>query len=234
MRSDFLSFIKRIVFLFVFFQGLAIHFAWSQDRWFLNFTPGLSLVPPAPLEIEQKGAHDISIWAKYRTFPLRLPLYYSYTGGYTRGNRLYEIEMNHLKIYLQNTSEQVEWFAVSHGYNQIFFNTGTMNGKISHKTGIGMVLAHPENTVNGKSLNPYKGLFGRGYYPAGIAAQYVYYKEFHAGKFLYLLVEAKASVGYAVVKVVDGRASVPVAALHFLVGPGFKIKKGTPAEVPPK
>ncbi len=223
---------ERKVILFFFLQSFTIHLVLGQGKWFLNFTPGLSIVSPAPLAIEQKGFSDISIWANYKTFPLKLPLYYSYRGGFQLNNRLFEIEMNHLKIYLQNTSEQVEWFAVSHGYNQIFFNRGVMNGKTGHKTGIGFVLAHPENTVNGKSLDIYKGLFREGFYPSGIAIQYVIYKEIQIGGFLYLLVEGKASVGYAVVRVVDGRAGVPVAALHFLAGPGIKFKKKLPKKSP--
>jgi len=222
--------LKKILLLFSSFFALSM--AKGQDKWFLNFTPGLSLAFPAPLHISQNGYPGISFWAKYRTNPLDLPIYYSYRGGFQHGVRLTEIEMNHLKLYLKNTSELVDWFAVSHGYNQIFLNYGRMTGKFGHKAGIGLVLSHPENTIRGKRLDEKKGILGRGYYPSGIAAQYVLYKEIEVTDFFYLLLEMKASLGYARVKVVDGKADVPVAALHFLIGPGIKIKKGTSREMP--
>jgi len=210
-------------FVFILFTGLS---GKGQDKWFVNYTPGLSLASPAPLQIRQKGFGGISFWAKYRTYPLRMPIYYSYRFGFQHDNKLFEIEMNHLKLYLKNTSDLVEWFAVSHGYNQIFINKGWVNGKLGQKAGIGMVLSHPENTVRGKRLDEKMGLFGRGYHPSGVAIQYVIYKDIPLTRFLYILVEAKASLGYARVKVVDGKADVPAAALHLLIGPGVKIKKG--------
>jgi hypothetical protein len=221
-KSHVYSLFMKTGFLFL-LATLTFTSALSQEKIFITFTPGVSLALPAPLHISQKGYDDISLWAKYDTYPLRLPFYYSYSAGIQRGNTLYEIEMNHLKIYLTNSPPQVKWFSVSHGYNQFFFNRGTWNGKTGQKFGAGLVIAHPESTIRGKELEQKGGLFNNGTYLSGVAFQYAVYKEINVSKNVFFLVEAKASIGYARIRIVEGKADVPVAALHLLIGPCFRV-----------
>jgi hypothetical protein len=195
----------------------------AGNRWHVNFTPGLSYVPPSPLTILQDRHNPLRLWANYESKPLRIPPYYSYRIGFQNGGRGWELEMNHLKVYLKNLPEEVERFSISHGYNQILANRIYRKGNLNFKAGVGFVAAHPENTVRNLTLDEKKGLFNDGYYITGPVIQYGLFKEIPLGKYFYVLGEARISVAYAKVPVVNGKAHAPVVALHLQVGPGFGI-----------
>lgn len=195
----------------------------GKNRWHVSFTPGLSYVPPAPLIIRQTGEPTIRLWAKYESAPLKLPPYYSYRLGFMEDNHGWELEMNHLKIYLNDRPEEIERFSISHGYNQVFINRIYRKGKYNLKAGAGVVAAHPENNIRGKALDEQKGLFSAGYYITGPAFQYGCWKEFSAGKHFFILAEARISAAWASVPVAEGRAHAPVLALHLQIGPGFRL-----------
>ncbi len=210
---------KRLITVLLFILPAGI--VCGQNNWYINFTPGLDLVMPAPLIIQQSGYKNITIWAEYKSSPFKMPVYYSYRLGFTNENNGYELEMNHLKVHLQNTTGEVSEFSISHGYNQLFLNRVKYGGKIGSKIGAGIVLAHPENTVRGLKLNEKEGLFKEGYYIAGPAIQYGIFKEIFITRRLYLLAECRVSLAYANVPVVNGRAHAPVLAFHIQLGPGF-------------
>lgn len=195
----------------------------AGKRWHVNFTPGLSFVPPSPLTILQDTHKPLRLWAKYASKPLNLPPYYSYRIGFREDDRGWELEMNHLKVYLKNLPEEVDRFSISHGYNQVFANRIYNSGKLNFKAGLGFVAAHPENTVRNLTLDEKKGLFNDGYYITGPAIQYGVFKEIPLGKHFYLLGEARVSAAYAKVPVAKGKAHAPVIALHLQLGPGIAI-----------
>jgi hypothetical protein len=192
----------------------------AQTRWFINFTPGVSITPPVPLSVRQENYETIRIRARYNSAPLRIPPYYSVRLGLEKLNRGWEVELNHLKIYLKNIPEEIDRFSVSHGYNQLFINNINKSGRLMTKAGFGLVIAHPENTVRGYKLNEKGGLFNNGYFLAGPVIQYGIFEEIEVGKGLYLLLEMRVSAAYARVQVVNGKADVPVVALHLQAGPG--------------
>jgi hypothetical protein len=195
----------------------------GQIRWHVNFTPGLSYVPPAPLEIRQSGHKTIRLWARYQSAPLKLPPYYSYRLGFMENSRGWEVELNHLKVYLRNRPEEIERFSISHGYNQLFINKIYRKNHICRKAGIGLVAAHPENTVRGMTLNEKQGFLKEGYYLTGPALQYGIWRELPIGQRFHLLTEARISAAWASVPVVNGYAHAPIIALHFQIGPGFRL-----------
>ena len=196
----------------------------AGKKWHVNFTPGLSFVPPAPLSILQDVQEPVRLWANYKSKPLSLPPYYSYRIGFQNDGRGWELEMNHLKVYLKNLPEEVERFSISHGYNQITANRLYKKGKLNFKAGLGFVAAHPENTVRNLTLNEKKGLFREGYYITGPVIQYGVYSDIPLGKYFYLTGEARISAAYAKVPVVNGIAHAPVVAVHLQVGPGIWIE----------
>lgn len=200
-------------------------FSFGQKSWYLNFTPGINYVPPMPLVINQSGFMPVSFWANYETAPLKSPLYYSVRLGFQKESKGWEAELAHLKIYLKNKPGEIQRFSVSHGYNQFFINRARLAGKFGTKTGVGVVIAHPENTVRDLTLNEKNGIFSRGYYLAGPAVQYGFFKEFYISSRIYLLVETSLSIAYANVPVANGRAHVPVLGLHIQAGPGYLIIK---------
>lgn len=192
----------------------------AQWRLFVNFTPGVSIVAPSPLWVHQQEHSSLYQWAHYRSEPFEAPIYYSIRIGYTHVDKGWEIEMNHLKIYLQNTSDDLSRFSVSHGYNQLTVNRLLMKGSWVRKYGVGVVVAHPESTVRGLMYHESGGLFGAGYHIAGPVVQYGWSRDFITRSVVYLTASLMVSGAYARVPVVDGHADVPVVALHLQVGVG--------------
>jgi len=197
----------------------------TQNDWYINLSPGVDFIPPEPLIITQEGYGPVSFWANYESSPLRSPVYYSSRIGFIKGEKGWEVEMNHLKIYLKNTPDAIQRFSISHGYNQFFINRVKKSGRFRIKTGAGIVLAHPENTVRNLKLDESLGILGWGYYIAGPAVQKAIAAELKIVGRLYMLAELKATLAYANVPVADGRAHAPVFALHLQLGPGFYVIK---------
>lgn len=195
----------------------------TETRWYINFTPGLSYLPPVPLSVRQKNQPDIDILAHYESAPLKLPPYYSYRLGFDRDGKGWELEMNHLKVYLKNTPAEIDRFSISHGYNQILVNRTGKTGNLKTKAGIGIVAAHPENSIRGLTLDQTKGLFNDGYYLTGPVIQYGIFREIRLGNYFFLLGEARISAAWARVPVSSGKAFAPVVALHLQIGPGVQI-----------
>jgi len=196
--------------------------AQEKREWQFEFLPGLALVPPMPLKVEQTGYPDISTTAHYRTESLKLPIYYSYRLGTFKNNKGWSMEMNHLKIYLDNPTNEIQLLSVSHGYNQLFINRHWIMDKYSWIFGVGAVIGHPESTIRDKSFNEKGGLFNDGYYLSGIAIQGAIHYPLVNTRHFNLPIEAKVSAGYGKIPIVDGYAHIPVIALHFLLGPAFK------------
>jgi hypothetical protein len=195
----------------------------SQNRWTLEFLPGYAGVLPSNLSVWQSGEKVADFTAKWDTRSFESPIYYSYRLGYVNKNGGWEIEMNHLKVYLTNTNSVVSRFSISHGYNQVWVNRvmGLPFGSL--RVGLGPVVSHEENTVNGFPLSEKGGLFNDGYHFSGISSQVAWQKRFWIGNYFFLSGEAKISAAYAKIKVYDGFARVPMAGYHILLGAGFAL-----------
>ena len=193
----------------------------AQPDSYINFSPGLSFAFPSPLIVNQESYPRISMWANYKTEPLILPVYYSYRLGFKNQNSAWDLEMNHLKIILKNTSDEIQQFSISHGYNQLFVSHTFERQKYGINAGAEAVLAHPENIVRNLQLNEQNGMFGSGYYLTGPAFQVGLVKEIFLSHRMFLLAESKISIAFSKVRVSGGKAFAPVAAFHLQIGPGF-------------
>ena len=194
----------------------------ENRNWQFVYLPGVSYVPPLPLTIVQDDYSDIKLTAKYKTRPLEMPIYYSYRLTTRKGSTGWSIEMNHLKIYLKNTSDDVQDFSVSHGYNHIFINHHWIKDKYTWILGGGIVLGHPESIIRGKYWDEKGGLWNRGYYLAGISTQGAFYFPLVNTKYFVIPLEAKITLGYGHVPIIDGHARVPMISLNLLTGLGLK------------
>lgn len=210
---------SALIFLFgcFSFDGIA------QYKVVLDLLPGGSYVLPSPLGIYQQGEPDINFIARYKVRSFDSPVYYSYRLGVWKGNRGFELEMNHLKIYLDNAPDEVQRFSVSHGYNQLWFNYALKQHFFHWRVGLGPVIAHYENTIRGLKWKEEGGLFDMGYYVGGLSVQGAIQKKIYLFPFFYFTGEAKVSAAYVKGKVVNGYAKVPVFALHLQAGLGFEI-----------
>jgi len=196
--------------------------AQEKTSWQFEFLPGVSWAAPMPLKIVQENQPNIQLLAFYDTYPLDLPIYYSYRLSRYKNNRGWEIELNHLKLVLSNKPDEIQRFNITHGYNLIWINrTWNFEGFV-FRAGVGTVAAHPENTVRNKKLDEKQGLFNDGYYISAISAQLAMQKKFILHKYFYLSLEAKICGGYSKIPVVDGYAQVPALTGGLHAGLGVK------------
>lgn len=195
----------------------------AKNRWTLEFQPGVAEIASSRLVIHQDGYDDIDFMAEYTSEPFKSPIYYSLRAGYCfNESTAIELEMNHLKIFLENKPEEIQQFSISHGYNQLWMNIAKHYFGFCARFGIGTVIAHPENTVRGKELPENSG-FAWGYQMSGFTSQVALQKRFFLSNRLFISLEAKYNMSSVKVDVVNGYGKVPVFAFHGLFGLGIKI-----------
>jgi hypothetical protein len=193
----------------------------AQRHFSIEVLPGGSAIFPSTLFIHQEGFSDLKFKAHYRTNSFVLPIYYSYRAGYKISDKaIIEIEMNHLKVILDNKPPEIEEFSVSHGFNQLWFNYALIYKQLVFRTGIGPVIAHPESLIRGKRLETHKGIANKGYYLSGITAQLAVQKKIFIGKHFYFSAETKLNTAYAKVNIAEGYARFPIFAWNGLIGVG--------------
>lgn len=202
----------------------AVSLTAGAAEWRFEVMGGSAYNFPTPLTIEQEGYDTIYIdAARYNTNPFRESPYYSWRVGKWEQKQAWEVELVHHKLYLQNDHDRIDHFEISHGYNLITLNKAKEKGGLIFRAGAGIILAHPETTVNGKSLPEEWKAFDMGFYVAGPTAQVALGKNIDIYKNLYAAVEGKLTASYAYnIPVRDGKAVVPNLAAHGLIGLGYK------------
>ena len=188
--------------------------------WTVEFFVGVPLGFPASLTIRQAGRPDIDLRARYETRPFQKPLYYGWRIGRWTGDRGWEVELLHDKLYLVDRPPEVQEFSISHGFNLVTLNRAWERGGVVYRVGAGAVITHPENAVRGKALPQDGGLLGWGYHLSGPTAQAAAEKKFVLRGDLFLPVEGKVTASFARVPVEGGSADVPYAAVHGMAGLG--------------
>ncbi|HEV2855261.1 MAG TPA: hypothetical protein VHC97_20875 [Thermoanaerobaculia bacterium] len=169
------------------------------------------------LTIRQSGFADIDLDADYETQPFTDPVYYSLRAGWWRGRSGWEFEVIHHKLILQNPPPELRSFQISHGYNYVTVNRGWDLGRLLLRVGAGAILAHPEGSVRGRSINPENE-----YHWTGPAFQVGVEKRFALRERWLLGVEGKLSAARAVIPIPGGEVDAPNVAAHVLVGFGYR------------
>ena len=196
----------------------------GKGRFSFELLPGGAYVFPSTLYIHQKGYNDLKFTARYRTESFILPIYYSYRAAYRFNEKSsVELELNHLKLILDNNPPEVEEFSVTHGFNQLWVNYTIQSKWVLFRAGLGPVIAHPETEIRGMHFDTSQGFLNMGYYIAGITSQLAVQKKIYIGNYFFFSAEAKLNVAYANVNVVDGYARVPVFAAHGMIGIGIRL-----------
>jgi len=183
---------------------------------------------PTPLKIELNTPETIFIKnAKYDpdAFTGFNSPYYSWRLGFWNENKAWELELVHEKIILINKPENVQLFEISHGYNLVTLNRALEKEYLIYRLGAGFVLAHPETKIYGKRMGN-RGVeteLPLGFSIAGPTLQgSLGTKQLHVFKGLFVVLETKVTMSYAIVKVADGKAYVPNFAFHGLFGFGYE------------
>lgn len=194
----------------------------AEDGWVFQVSVGAVENLETSLEIRQEGFASIELDADYESRPFEGPLYYSLRGGWWRGRGGWELELIHQKLFLQDPPPEVQYFAVSHGYNLVTVNRAWEGRGLVWRLGAGAVIAHPENEVRGWVLDPEDTNLPGGYHLAGPVIQAAAEKRFSVGESWFLGLEGKVSGALAEVPVAGGEAEVPNVAFHALLGIGYR------------
>jgi len=192
-------------------------------RWSVEVYAGASWSARTRLRIRQSGEPDLAFTARYETRPFRDSPYYAYRFGRWAGDRAWEAELVHHKLYLTRPPPEVQHFEVTHGYNLLTVNHAARSrddGWVA-RVGVGVVIAHPEGVVRGRPIASARTVLGRGYHVAGFTAQVAVGRRVELARHLFLSPEAKATASLARMSTADGRLVVPNVAVHALAGLGY-------------
>ncbi|MCL5966442.1 MAG: hypothetical protein M1550_04405 [Deltaproteobacteria bacterium] len=193
--------------------------AW--DGWSFQLLGGVPFSFTTPLKITQSGQSDIKGNARYKSKPFESPFYYAVRVGTWQGDRAWEVELVHNKLYLDNPPPEVQGFSITHGFNMLTVNRAWDRGALIYRLGAGVVVTHPENTVRGRKHPEDGGILGGGYYISGPTAQAAVEKRFAVWRELTGALEGKVTASWARVPVEGGHADVPNVAVHGLFGLGY-------------
>lgn len=193
---------------------LAIEEASGQDTWAIEMGTGAPYDISLPLVIHQEGEPALRITAQYDSDASSAPIYWMWRISRWSDSSAWEFEAVHHKIRLTNTTQEVTYFGISHGLNLLTINRSWRMGNYILRTGVGLVLAHPENVVRGKKLSEDKGILGWGYYLCGVTAILSVGKRGYLTKSSFANTEAMISASYARVPVNSGTADVYNVTVH--------------------
>lgn len=160
---------QRTILWSVLFFLFVVHEVHSQHRISLQLGTSLPVNIAMPLTIEQNGQPVIHMSARYSSEPFVVPICWVWRIGYWSGKSAWELEAIHHKLFLDNTSPEVESFSVSHGWNLLTVNRVWDLDDFLFRFGFGVVLTHPESVIRGKKYGESGGIFGLGYFVSGPA-----------------------------------------------------------------
>ena len=202
-------------------------YAKPTDGWYIHSHWGFSNSLPSVMSIHTRE-RDVVHNAKWKGKSFEDSWYYNVKIEKWTKQNVRGWEWVHHKMYLANTTSFIKSYSISDGYNMLFYNFGKQhnNGLIS-KIGLGIVIGHPDITLEGKERFFLDGGVG-GQYFAGFAAQYSIQSWFYETEKYVLSAEGKLTLGYSRIPVSthsDEFSEVPHIAFHFSFGMGSKPMK---------
>ena len=200
----------------------------QESFWSFEISGGVPYNIPSPLTIKQDGEASIRLSARYKAEPFVSPGYYLWRAGKWKDKTAWEIEFAHHKLFLDNMPAEVQEFSISHGYNILTVNRAFDKlafNKLSYtlRLGAGIVIAHPETTIRGLSLDQGKGLFGAGYYISGPVLNIAAAKRIYFLDPLFINLELKFNPSVSWVPVEQGQAIVWNFPVTFAFGMGVDL-----------
>jgi hypothetical protein len=191
-------------------------------EWSIHAAVGFPLDLPLPVTIRQRDEASVRFRARRETRPFEAPWYYDLRASRRSGGGEWSVDLLHHKLYVTNPPPEVQRFGVSHGYNLLLASHAREIGRgVWARVGAGLVIAHPETTVRGRTHEG-GGPLGGGYHPAGPTVAVGAERRFAPAGPLLLTVQGLATASWARVPVADGHATVPDVALHVLGGVGLR------------
>jgi len=193
----------------------------------IDISLGEALSLPGEIKIKRTDGGSINFKAQYKTKGLKSPHYYSIRIRKEILRKKTEIELIHHKLYVdEGLPPEINKFEITDGFNFLMLNT-LMNW-YSHflcRVGAGIVVAHPDVTINGES-NFVRGgglipkFWSDGYHWGGFSSQFSLLYSKKIKKISYIL-ESKFIYAQSNVPVVDGSMKLSNLSIHFLAGLSF-------------
>lgn len=215
---------RKLIFI-VFALSILFTTSQAQPIWSFELNGGEVYNIPMPLTIRQNGYPELKLTARYFTEPLTLPVYWDMRLGRWKNNKSWEFEVIHHKLYLENTTPEVQKFNISHGFNMLMVNRGFDNRIVRYRVGAGIVLTHPESKIRGKEFGNTIDDWDMGYYISGPVVNLSISKPIRLSDRLFVNAEAKTTFAYGSVQVAEGHADVFNLAFHLLLGIGYDLIK---------
>lgn len=197
----------------------------GQSHWAFEIHCGQVFNVPMPLNIRQEAYPDLKLRARYSSESFTLPVYWDIRLGRWQHERAWEFEAIHHKLYLNNTTSEVQKFNISHGFNMIMVNRGFEKKSFCYRAGAGIVLAHPESKIRGREFGDSADDTDLGYYISGPVLNLSINKPFYLGSRFYINAEAKTTLAYSHIKVAQGNSDVYNIAFHIILGLGADFVK---------
>lgn len=193
----------------------------AQKKWSFELHGGGVYNLKLPLILRQTGYPDIVIKkAEYYSEPLNDPFYWDWRFSRWVKGKSIEFEAVHHKIYLKNPPPEVQWFAITHGFNMLTLNHGRQYKKMIYRAGLGSVLIHPESTVRGMEYPVSYDFDLPGYRLSGITVNLGAARQISFGKYFFINTEVKMNASVVTAEIVNGYARVHNIVFQFILGPG--------------
>lgn len=213
---------RKAIFIVPFFI-LSQTIAFAQSRWSFELHGGEVYNVPMLLTVKQQGYPNLKLTARYHTESFTLPVYWDWRFGRWQNNKSWEFELIHHKLYLDNTTPEVQKFNISHGFNMLMVNRGFDKKTFRYRAGVGVVLAHPESNIRGKEFGNTGNDWDLGYYLTGPVLNLAFSKPIQLNGRFYLNAEAKTTFAYSRIKIAEGDADVYNLAFHLILGLGYDL-----------
>jgi hypothetical protein len=191
----------------------------GRAAWTVEAMLGNAVNLPTTLTLDVDSAPMTDHRAEWQTRGFELPLYYAARIARVDSTRAWAIDFIHHKVHLTNTTPSVEHYEVSHGCNLVFLTRMFLFDGWYAATGIGAVIAHPENTVAGVPLGD------DGYTLTGPAVEAVGGYRLPIGEQWFCTAELRVTGAHVRVPVANGFSSFENVALHALVGVGWRVAR---------
>lgn len=195
--------------------------AGAAADWSVQAAVGFPLDLPLPVTIRQEGEAPIRLRARWDARPFRSPIYWDVRVARSGGGKEWSLDLLHHKLHLANPPAEVQGFDISHGFNLLFVSHAREVARDTWaRAGAGLVVAHPESTVRGRTFEG-RGPLGGGYYLAGPALVIGAERRFFPAGGLFFSIQGLAAASWSRVPVAGGSATVPDLSVHAIGGLGF-------------
>jgi hypothetical protein len=192
----------------------------AEERCSVELLLGGALNASTTLAINQDGEDDIEIDADYATKPFEFPVYYALRLAHLRARGAWELQFIHHKIHLENTTEEVERFEITDGFNILTVNRAFPAGPVDLRVGAGVVIAHADSRIRGLSTSG-GGILDTGYEVGGPAILAGAGKRFRLSERWIGALETQVTLARARVSVANGEAATTNVAFHIMFGVGY-------------